>query len=523
MKTVKYFNVGGMSFVPFLQAFLIFTLFLALSCTASATTFIWTNTVSGNWNAVTNWSPNGVPGVGDTAIISTSGTYAITVNATESIGTLTMSAASGTQTLNLTAGTFTIGSASTGNANAVLQISGSATLTGAGSLVLAGPLNWSAGTIKNVVQCNGGTFSGSDFLQGGQIINVGTLTWNDPTILDGAGSVISNAFGATIGLTGSGAIMESEFGAPQTFYNAGQFNLSASGAAITIADDFVNSGTTTINAGTVSFQGGGTNTSMISVAASTAALQFGGGIFTNTSASTISDAGSLIFSSGTANMAGAVTVGVTNLYNGGAANVTGNYPITTLLVVSAGTAALNGSGAITPPSMLMSGGTVTGNVVTVSGQLTWSAGTIKNVVQCNGGTFSGSDFLQGGQIINVGTLTWNDPTILDGAGSVISNAFGATIGLTGSGAIMESEFGAPQTFYNAGQFNLSASGAAITIADDFVNSGTTHHINAGTVSFQGGGTNTSMISVAASTAALQFGGGIFTNTASATISAAPAA
>ncbi len=511
MKTIKA------SCVPFLQAFLVLTLLLASSRVASATTFVWTNALGGSWSAITNWSPNGVPGVGDTAMISSNGTYTVTVNSAQAVGNLTMNAASGAQTLNIASGgTLTNNSASTGNANAILEVSGG-TLTGAGSLALSGPLNWSGGTIKNVVQCSGGTFTGSDFLDGGQIINVGTMAWNSPTILDGAGSVISNAFGATLTATGSGNFMEDEYGPPQTFYNAGQFNISASGVSAIFGDDFVNSGTTTINGGTASFLDGGTNSSMISVTASTAALQFGGGTFTNTSGSTISDTGSLIFNAGIVNLAGAVAVGVSNLFNGATANVTGNYPITTLLVVSGGTATFNGSAAITPSAMTMSGGTISGNPVTVSGSLNWSGGIIKNVVQCNGGTFSGSDFLDGGQIINVGTMAWNSPTILDGAGSVISNAIGATLTATGSGNFMESEYGPPQTFYNAGQLNVTASGISAIFGDDFVNSGTTT-INAGTASFLDGGTNTSMISVTAATAALQFGGGTFTNTSGSTIS-----
>jgi len=458
-----------------------------------------------------------VPGINDTAIISTNGTYTVTINNAQSVGTLTMSAVSGTQTLNLTSGgTLTNNGASMGNANAIFEVSGG-TLTGTGSLALSGPLTWTAGTIKSAVQFNGGTFSGSDFLQGGQLINSGTLTWSSPTILDGVGSVISNASGATINLTGSGSTLQNQYGTPQTFYNAGQFNVSGSGAAIVIADDFVNSGTTTISAGTLSCNGGGINTSIISVTAATAALQFSGGTFTNTSSSTISDTGSLIFSGGTANMAGAVTVGVTNLFNGGTANVTGNYPITTLLVILNGTAALTNTALLTPALMTISGGTISGNLVNVSGALTWSGGTIKNTVQCNGGTFSGSDFLQGGIIINVGTLAWNSPTILDGVGSVMSNAFGATINLTGSGSIMQNQFGTPQTFYNAGQFNVSGSGTAITIADDFVNSGAVT-ISAGTMNFTGGGTNNSSISVTAASAALQFGNGVFTNTSTSTIS-----
>jgi hypothetical protein len=174
-------------------------------------------------------------------------------------------------------------------------------------------------------------------------------------------------------------------------------------------------------------------------------------------------------------------------------NVTGNYPITTLLAVFGGTAALNGTGVITPPAMTMSGGTISGNPITVSGTLTWSGGFIKSVVQCAGGTISGSDFLNGGQVINTGMMAWNDPTILDGAGSVISNASSGTINITGSGSITANEYNAPQTFYNAGQLNISTTSSA-TMGDIFLNSGTTT-VSAGTFNSQGGSTNTGTITL----------------------------
>src|SRR5215469_13052267 len=162
MKTVKVVNFREMSSLLFFHAFFIpLLLLLASSRTVSATAFVWTNTLGGNWSAMTNWSPNGVPGAGDTANISSTGTYTVTVNTVQSIGTLTMSAVSGTQTLNIiSGGTLTNNGASTGNGSAIFEVSGG-TLTGAGSLILSGPLTWSGGTIKGAVQFNGGTFSGS--------------------------------------------------------------------------------------------------------------------------------------------------------------------------------------------------------------------------------------------------------------------------------------------------------------------------------------------------------------------------
>src|ERR1039457_2346957 len=96
---------------------------LAIASVTHATTITWTNTAGGNWSVAANWSPNQVPGASDTAQITTSGTYAVTNSGTASASVLTLGSASGTQTLNLSSGTFTVGSASTGNAQGGLNLS----------------------------------------------------------------------------------------------------------------------------------------------------------------------------------------------------------------------------------------------------------------------------------------------------------------------------------------------------------------------------------------------------------------
>src|SRR5271157_1806668 len=124
-----------------ISGFLMFFMFVLGSDAGRAATITWTNLLGGNWSNPTNWSPNQVPGASDTAQITTSGTYTVTNSATASVSVLTLGGASGAQTLLLSSGTFTVGSASTGNAQGILNISGG-TLTGAGALTLAGPLNW---------------------------------------------------------------------------------------------------------------------------------------------------------------------------------------------------------------------------------------------------------------------------------------------------------------------------------------------------------------------------------------------
>src|SRR5271170_1235111 len=134
-----------------------FVLATLATCTVThSATITWTNTAGGNWSVAANWNPNQVPGISDTAQITTSGTYTVTNSATASVSVLTLGGGAGMQTLYLSGGTFTVGSASTGNAQGVLNLNGG-TLSGAGALTLAGPFNWSSGTINNTggVMLNG--------------------------------------------------------------------------------------------------------------------------------------------------------------------------------------------------------------------------------------------------------------------------------------------------------------------------------------------------------------------------------
>jgi hypothetical protein len=120
--------------------FLSFTaLFLIIPCRAA--TITWTNTAGGDWSVAANWSPNGVPGGSDSAAITRTGNYTVTVSSAGSIGTLTLGASSGdgtVQTLNIQSGTFTLSNASGGTAQGALGISG-------------GTLNWSGGTMTGVM------------------------------------------------------------------------------------------------------------------------------------------------------------------------------------------------------------------------------------------------------------------------------------------------------------------------------------------------------------------------------------
>ena len=120
-------------------------------------------------------------------------------------------------------------------------------------MVIKGPLNWSGGTIEGVVQCKGGMLTnGPCYLDGGQLVNLGTLAWSNAPVYDGAGSVISNAPDATINLAASGIVTSHDFSGAATVANAGQLNIYAGSSPATLADTFTNTGTVSLNSGTFS-------------------------------------------------------------------------------------------------------------------------------------------------------------------------------------------------------------------------------------------------------------------------------
>jgi hypothetical protein len=59
---------------------------LLLSLRIHAATILWTNTAGGLWNIPANWSPNTVPGSGDTVYITNAGSYAVSVNVSATLG-----------------------------------------------------------------------------------------------------------------------------------------------------------------------------------------------------------------------------------------------------------------------------------------------------------------------------------------------------------------------------------------------------------------------------------------------------
>jgi hypothetical protein len=244
-------------------------------------------------------------------------------------------------------------------------------------------------------------------------------------------------------------------GGPRTIYNVGLFRRTGAGGVSEIAEVFNNTGTVEVDSGTLSLQGGGSN-SGTNAATGTATLNFSGGTHTLGASSWIRGDGTVGCSGGTVNFSGTGAMTGTNLVNGGTMNFNNTTPAAVGVVqVTSGT--LGGSG-----------------LVSASGPLLWSYGTISGNVRCNGGSISGNSgypmYLTGGTLINVGVLTLGGGVnMYTGSGSVISNlgTFNVVVDV-GTAAFG----GGPRTIYNVGLFRRTGAGGVSEIAEVFNNTGT---------------------------------------------------
>jgi hypothetical protein len=492
MKTVCLQNLFT---IPWLPALL--TL-LATGQIAHSTTYTWNNPLGGNWNLAGDWSPDtGVPGSADTAVIG-SGSYTVTVNDTEAVGTLTMNGTSGTQTLNITSGgTLSVNSASTGNAHAIVEVSGG-TLNGTGNLALAGNLDWTGGTISLGALFNGGSFSTTSlFLDGGMLTNNGVLNWtNNAALYDGNNSVFTNLPGASIIVSNCPTWV---FGG---YYNAGTHVFGNGGTIVLDGpnlqmetmnyENFINSGTITINTGTLNLNSGSLlDSGPVNVVPAGAMLELDGAD-TFTAASSISGAGNFLVSGGTVALNSGLALTGAWTFSGGATTITGTDSTDFIITVSGGTVSFDGSGTLAPLVLAVSGGMLAGPQNLQAVNLDWSGGTITNTgIWFDGGSFSTTSlFLDGGMLTNNGVLNWtNNAALYDGNGSVFTNLPGASIIVSNCPTWV---FGG---YYNTGTHVFGNGGTIVLDGpnlqmetmnyENFINSGTIT-INTGTLNLNSG-------------------------------------
>jgi hypothetical protein len=217
-------------------------LFTALGLCAAAAlpgragTMVWTNLNGGLWGAATNWSPNGVPGASDSAVVTNVGDYTVALDANRTVGGLTLGYAgssTSTQVLAVNTNTLTSSGAATLNSHGQLNLgSGAAVFNGGGSLY-----DGSAFTGSGSAQLKLGTFtlygnvnSSSNVvlagatLAGTQGVLSGLWTWTNGSLLISGASRLTIATNGVLVLAGVNTTDYQIFG---ILTNAGTLRLAS--------------------------------------------------------------------------------------------------------------------------------------------------------------------------------------------------------------------------------------------------------------------------------------------------------
>jgi hypothetical protein len=331
-------------------AFLAATLFLPQQAFGLACT--WDGSSSTNWATAANWSNCGgaAPGQFDTATINSGGNQP-SVSTAATIGQITTGAGAALTVASGGALTLTNG------------------LTGGGNLTVAsgGTLNWNSGAMDG---------AGTSALQAGGTLNLSSSygTLQRTMTLAGTTNISAGYFyiltGGTLSNSGTMNVQVNSYfvygGATTTFTNTGTLNRTVgSGTATMYNVTFVNSGTVSVQSGTVDFSttGSATHTGSFNVSAS-AVLQFSSNA-TNTFSGAFTGAGTVAFAaSGTQTLTGTYSPGATTISNGTVNfNQASTQSLANLTLTSgalSGSANVNLTGAADLNSGTMSGaGTVT--------------------------------------------------------------------------------------------------------------------------------------------------------------------
>ena len=279
----------------------------------------WVSTTGGDWDTAANWSNNVVPTAADDVSINLSGVL-ITHNLTNNDAVHSvLSAAS----MSLAAGSLSI--TTTGTFNDAFTLGGGfgGTLSGSGTINMNGALTWSGGTLSGagMTILNGAgqtSLSGSDTLDTGTLNNFSIVSDNATLTLVNGATINSNTAWTLNLSTNAPAFVGSG-----TFNNLDQF-IQAGPANNAVNIPFNNSSFLDVQGGTLSLNGGGTDTGSDDVQVG-ATLQFGGGTYTLTTSSSVFDAGNVAFSGGETDVFGSFTpTGAISILGSSTANFTFN-------------------------------------------------------------------------------------------------------------------------------------------------------------------------------------------------------
>jgi hypothetical protein len=228
-------------------------------------TAVWINASGGNWSDPTNWASGTVPSSTDSVFIDLDGTYTVTVDQDVTFEAMSVNPTAGTVTLAQAANTLTVTGTATLGPTAIYAITGG-TLTGAGTVVVEGVLDWRGGAIMTGtgvtrLEAGGSGTIRNAVLDGRTFQNAGSIILTGGTgnaLLGDNGAVFDNQAGATLDIeTYPG--MNVGAGAPPSFINGGRVEKSVGTGTTVINWPVTNTGVmATTNAGDIGFTGGGT-------------------------------------------------------------------------------------------------------------------------------------------------------------------------------------------------------------------------------------------------------------------------
>ena len=345
-------------------------------------TFMWNNAAGGNWQDPANWTPNGVPGSGDLAIIGLGGDYTVNVsNVSVTVSVIEMGGSSGTQTLLLNGPNLTVENQAIFGPTTLFRFA-NGSIRGSGAVYFDGEVNWTNGSMLDAGRrVNRGTFtmdiSGANLLlrNDTRFENEGTVIYQGGTQNSGGdlyldqGSTWFNAPGALLDIQ-TVRELKATSGTRGVFTNEGEVRKGGEGTTSTEWDFRNAGGEVNIVGSRLSLDRGGSSTGGTWSVSEGTLLRCGGETFTFDAASTVSGAGTFEVTGGTVNF---------------------NAPF-----------------GITGPVVLSGGSWFQNSDATFTGPLSFANGSLRGsgaVFIEGGGTWTNGQMLDGGRKVNRGTLT----------------------------------------------------------------------------------------------------------------------
>lgn len=421
----------------------------------------WINREGGRWSAATNWNPAQVPGPADTAEITASGTYTVTLDTNATIAGLTIGGASGTQTFDMPWSPYIELML---NGDCVVQPNGRLALGSrlAGTNTLVGTVEWT-GYIGGVTRIPSGrllriTGEGTPSLEG-RLVNEGRVVWSNRGVLhfwpwSSGVTAVTNEAGAEFELQDDVSFRRVSDCPWSCFHNAGRLVKSAGNGGSVFEVTLNNSGSVEVRSGWLSFDQCGGAIPGGFVTAPGTMLEFRFGTFAGGEGTTFSGPG------------------LVRIAGGNVSAASRNLHISTL-DLTGGSASFNAPTSI--GQLSLSGGSLGGNSVVVVTNATWTGGTMSG--GGNGVTRIPSDgiltiagdglkVLDGRALVNAGRVVWSGHGEVlcvpwSGGVNVVTNEAGAEFEMQS-----DAPFGmaSPAWFYNAGRL-LKTSGSGTKLID----------------------------------------------------------